>query len=97
LDHAPEGVPTFQLSPRCVRLNAALAGDYHYPRVRGTGREQPTPLKNRASHVADALQYLAVGAGEGAAMMQGTTPRRAVRPSVPPSRRGWGGIRAFAR
>lgn len=95
LDEAPEGVPTIQVSPKCVRLNAALAGDYHYPRVKGTGREQPTPLKNAASHVADALQYLVLGAGEGHALLQPARGARPSRPSVPPGQRGWGRLRAY--
>lgn len=93
LRSAPDGVPRLQVSPNCVRLNAAMAGDYHYPRVRGTGREQTMPLKNRASHIADALQYLLLGAGEGWALM-----KPAVTIKVQPKRRerGWSRLRAFA-
>ena len=97
LDEAPEGVPSFQVSPRCVRLNAALAGDYHYPRVKGTGREQTIPIKNAASHVAEACEYVIIGAGEGRALLTPAAPRRPVRPSVPPSRRGWERLRARSR
>lgn len=94
LDKAPEGVPLFQVSPNCVRINAAMAGDYHYQRVQGTGREQTKPLKNPASHVADALQYLVLGAGEGSAMLQPAMP--SFRPKPPERTRGWTRLRAFA-
>lgn len=96
LDKSPEGVPSLAVSPRCVRLNSAMAGDYHYPRVKGTGREQSVPLKNAASHVAEALQYMVIGAGEGRAMMTPARPQRPSRKSTPPSQRGWGRLRAYA-
>lgn len=92
---APDGVPRLMVSPNCVRLNAAMAGDYHYARVKGTGREQALPLKNRASHVADALQYLLLGAGEGAVLMKPAVSLAPVKPVV--RDRGWSSLRAFAR
>lgn len=95
LRDAPDGVPRLLVSPTCVRLNAAMAGDYHYPRVRGTGREQPAPLKNRASHVADSLQYLLLGAGEGHALVR---PAAAIpRPQPVQRERGWGSLRFSGR
>jgi hypothetical protein len=45
----------------------ALAGGYKYKRMAVAGQErfQDKPDKGRYSHVADSLQYLMVGAGEG--------------------------------
>lgn len=93
LQTAPEGAQRLLVSPRCHRLRAAMAGDYQYKklRVRGFAEDgySPEPMKNRASHVADALQYLLLGAGEGRAMLQ---PARAapVQPaSMQPRERGW--------
>lgn len=94
LREAPDGVPRLQVSPACARLNAGMAGDYHYPSVKGTGREQAAPIKNRASHVCEALQYAMVGAGEGHALVQplsgGARPRLAL-----PREQGWKRLRAF--
>ena len=45
---------------------------YHYRRLQVSGdRYDEKPLKNRYSHVHDALQYLMMGAGEGRTMMSG--------------------------
>lgn len=75
-----EGRPRFLVSPTCSVLRAALAGGYHYRRLQVAGeRYDATPEKNRFSHVADALQYLMVGAGEGRALLhQGAAPRRPI-------------------
>lgn len=52
------------ISPTCTNLISALSGDYHYKqkRVRGSfsSTYQEEPEKNAASHIADALQYLAM-------------------------------------
>lgn len=53
--------PGFVVSaPDCPRLIAALAGEYRFKR-NADGKVQPTPEKNQASHVADALQYAVLG------------------------------------
>jgi hypothetical protein len=49
------------VDPRCRSLIAALRGRYRY-RIKRTGEREFTPEKNEASHVADALQYLALHA-----------------------------------
>jgi hypothetical protein len=61
-----DGAPGLMISPRCVRLRKALAGGYSYKRMRvsGTERFHDIPDKNEFSHVADALQYALLGAGE---------------------------------
>lgn len=62
-----EGLPGLVICPECIHIRRALAGGYHYRRVRVSGGErfQDTPEKNEHSHVADALQYALLGAGEG--------------------------------
>ena len=53
------GEPGFVLSPNCHFIRKALNGGYQYGKdVRGNGEYKDTPLKNSASHVADALQEL---------------------------------------
>ncbi len=62
-----EGLPAFRITPKCIMLRKALGGGYNYKRkqVAGTARYDVKPDKNEYSHVADATQYLMVGAGEG--------------------------------
>jgi hypothetical protein len=67
--------PRLILSPKCKELRKALAGGYKYRRVQISGDEKyhDKPDKNRYSHVAEALQYLMIGAGES---------RELIKPSV---------------
>ena len=62
-----QAVPRLVISPRCRNLRKALAGGYKYRRVQVSGDERyhDKPDKGRYSHVAEALQYLMMGAGEG--------------------------------
>jgi len=52
------------VSPSCKMTVNALAGGYHYKRmnIRGTAENiyAVEPMKNLASHIADALQYAAL-------------------------------------
>ena len=61
------GQPGFVLGPNCKTLRKACAGGYKYRRLQVGGEEryQDEPDKNQYSHVAEALQYMMVGAGEG--------------------------------
>lgn len=54
------GEPGFVLSPNCHFIRKAMNGAYHYDKdPKGSGEEyKPMPVKNFASHVADALEYL---------------------------------------
>ena len=54
----------FLLSPRCKILRKALMGKYCFERIqiRGEERYKDQPKKDKYSHPADALQYLAMGA-----------------------------------
>ena len=62
------GNPGFVVGPGAPMIRKALAGGYKYKRMSVTGQERymDKPDKGRYSHVADGLQYLMVGAGEGA-------------------------------
>jgi hypothetical protein len=75
-----DGRPRFLLSPRCRSLKVGMAGRYCYKRVVGADRTQREPDKNRYSHLADALQYMCLGMGEGLAMV-GLTPGDMPKPA----------------
>jgi len=62
--------------PDCVTLRKAMAGRYRYRRLEVVGQERfrDAPDKNEWSHVAEALQYLMLGAGEGRRLVQRTRP-----------------------
>jgi hypothetical protein len=61
------GKPAFIISPKAKMLRKALAGGYKYKRmqVSGEARFQDKPDKGRYSHVADAMQYMVLGAVGG--------------------------------
>lgn len=63
---AMNGKPALIIGPRCKRLRKAMNGGYKFKRMQVTGqaRYQDKPDKNMYSHVAEALQYLMIGAGE---------------------------------
>ena len=69
-----DGEPGLLVHPRCRTLRKAYAGAYHYKRVAlaGEARYRDVPDKNAHSHVADADQYLMLGAGEGRALVRRT-------------------------
>jgi hypothetical protein len=57
----------FVIGPRGLMIRKAMSGGYKYKRMAVSGQERfmDKPDKGRYSHVADALQYLMIGAGEG--------------------------------
>jgi hypothetical protein len=61
------GNPGLLIGPKAIMYRKALAGGYKYRRMAVSGKErfQDKPDKGRYSHIADAGQYLFVGAGEG--------------------------------
>lgn len=97
LERMADGRPAFMVDPgHCPVLTAGLDGQYAYPRM-ATGDERygDRPLKNRFSHVADALQYMVLGGGEGRVLFQRTAVGRAVAPArvvraATWRHRGWG-------
>ena len=65
----------FVIGPKAFMCRKALAGGYKYKRmaVAGQARYMDKPDKGRYSHIADALQYLMVGAGEGSSIIESKT------------------------
>ena len=61
-----DGRPRFCVSPACRTLVVAMAGRYCNERDE---RGELIPIKNRYSHICDALQYVVLGMGEGRAMI----------------------------
>ena len=71
---AMSGEPALVLSPTCRYLRRALAGGYKYRQLQVGGEHEkynPEPEKNIYSHVAEALQYALIGAGEHNALVGG--------------------------
>jgi len=80
-----EGQSGFIVDHRCINLKKGFNGGYFYRRLQTSGdRYDEKPMKNRYSHVHDALQYLMLGAGEGKQLISG----RAKKPTVVKTR-GW--------
>lgn len=73
-----DGLPAFQIDPRCRVLRKALGGRYEYRRVQVTGTERyvDKPDKNEYSHVSDALQYLMLGMGVGKLVLRGKQSKK---------------------
>lgn len=67
------GKPAFGITRGAVTLRKALSGGYAYKRVQVTGEDRFTdkPNKNKFSHVADACQYLFLGAVGGSRVVGG--------------------------
>ncbi len=62
------GLPRFLVcGVNCRTLKVACAGGYHFRRIKGTSRHEDKPFKDRYSDIADACQYMVLGAGEGRA------------------------------
>jgi len=53
-----EGTPALQIDPSCRHLIRALRAGWRYATVKQSGIEKETPIKNEASHPADAFSYL---------------------------------------
>lgn len=70
-----DGLPGFRMHPRCKSLRKGMLGGYSYRRIQ-TGQERYTdkPDKNMYSHVADALQYMLLGGGEGKTVVNRSKP-----------------------
>jgi hypothetical protein len=74
---------------RCPTLVRAMSGGYRYGKTR-QGQRKPSPDKNEYSHVADALQYVCLGAHGG--MVSGMVMRHLSRDTKvrePVSAAGW--------
>lgn len=100
LGRMTDGAPSFRVERQnCPTLLTGMAGQFAYPRLQTNDeRYGDRPLKNRFSHVCDALQYLVLGGGEGRVLFQRSAMGRAVMPArvvhAPSWRgRGWGARR----
>ncbi len=78
LNRLVDGQPALLIHPRCRRLRKALAGGYCFRRmaVSGAERFRDVPDKNQHSHVAEALEYLLIGGGEGRPIIRKSTTHR---------------------
>jgi hypothetical protein len=65
------GRPALLISPTCKTLRRGMMGGYKYRRLRVSGDERfaDVPEKNSYSHVCEALQYAAIGEGEGFSLL----------------------------
>lgn len=72
-----DGVPMLMISPKCEMTRKAMAGGYHYKKMKVSGEEKfhDKPNKNIYSHPAEAAQYMMLGAGEGAALINAGIPK----------------------
>lgn len=54
-------IPRWRAHERCVLLREAMQGGYHYPKnISGLGDAyKPLPVKNKFSHIANAMEYAA--------------------------------------
>lgn len=87
------GQPRFLLcGTNCRTLKVACSGGYHFARLKGTARHNDSPEKDRYSDIADALQYMLLGAGEGRAAVgrshQGGTKPKSINLKPKSRRRG---------
>lgn len=77
-----QGIPALVIHPECKMLARACLDGYRYRKMKIIGeRYEDKPDKNEWSHVAEALQYLLLGGGEGRAMIR-RTDRPARRPAL---------------
>lgn len=61
-----DGEPALLIHPDCKMLRRACLDGYHYRKMNVAGnRYEDKPHKNEYSHIAEALQYLLLGTGEG--------------------------------
>lgn len=69
-----DGEPAITIHPRCKMLRKACIDGYHYAKMKVAGNKyQDKPNKNDWSHVAEALQYILLGGGEGAKVLNRPT------------------------
>lgn len=77
------GEPGILIHPDCKTLRRACIDGYRYRKLKIVGeRYSDQPDKNQYSHVAEALQYVLLGGGEGKAMVKRTDRRPNARAAV---------------
>ena len=67
-----DGQPGLLIHPNCQKLRKALSGGYHYRRIQVSGEERyhDEAVKDMNSHVAEAAQYMLLGAGEARTVLR---------------------------
>ena len=67
LSKLSHGQPMFQIDPACKMAIKGLAGAYQFRRVQVAGEYKfhDKPVKDRTSHIVEAIQYAMLGAGDG--------------------------------
>ena len=67
-----DGEPGLLLHPSCTNLRKAMSGGYAYKRLQVSGEERyrDVPDKGMYSHVAEAGQYMLMGAGEARTLVK---------------------------
>jgi len=83
-----DGRPRLQISPNCRTLIAGMEGWYCFERKARSSEIKTEPAKNRFSHLADCLQYLAIAMREGRAML-GLTPLLVATHEIAPQARAY--------
>jgi hypothetical protein len=79
LNRMVDGKAGFLVNYTCINLKKGFNGGYHYRRLQTSGdRYDEKPMKNRYSHVHDALQYLMLGGGEGRSLIAGKSSKPTV-------------------
>jgi hypothetical protein len=73
-----DGEPGYLLHPECKVTRKGMQGGYKFRRMKVAGDEryQDMPVKNDCSHPCEAGQYMHLGAGEGTAVVQGSSAER---------------------
>lgn len=77
----------FRVNHRCLTLRTGLAGGYHYRKIKGqSGMYAPQPVKNRFSHIVEAVENGLMGGGEGVSISSRSSrsapePSKVIRPS----------------
>ena len=81
LNRMIDGKPGVLISPKCKTLRKALMGGYCFKRIKVSGDERfkDKPDKNKYSHVAESCEYMMLGAGEGAAVIE-IAPQKDIEP-----------------
>lgn len=72
-----DGKPGLMVDPRCKMLIQGLSGKWKFAKLNVSGtveRYADKPEKSKWSHVCEAAEYLALGAGEHAALTKGRGP-----------------------
>jgi hypothetical protein len=73
-----------QINPSCMTLKLGMAGGYHFKKIVGTGLFPDRAVKNRYSHIVEAMENAILGGGEGDALV--ISPNRARNTPSPPRR-----------